>query len=108
MYDKPKSFPKDSVQTQREGKSLPQGDFEWRQCHKTGILATMWTDKKPIYVVSTGLRACATESVTVIHHNKVGQELVMPATLTVVRYNKCMGGVDMNDKMAKIDKSYQV
>ena len=99
-----KGFPKDLVKTQKEGKSLPQGEFEWRQCHKTGIVATRWADKKPIYFISNGLRAEASEPVTVVRHNKVGQELVVPAT-PVVKYNKCMGGVDMNDKMAKIDKS---
>jgi hypothetical protein len=43
--------------------------------------------------------------VTVTRRNKEGEKLVVAATPTVVEYNKRMGGVDLNDKMAKVDKS---
>ena len=61
-------------------------------------------DRKPIYLLSNGLRAEASAPVTVIRHNKKGEELVIPATPSVKMYNMFMGGVDLNDKMAKLDK----
>jgi hypothetical protein len=100
-----KQFPKQLVKLGAEARALAQGDSEWLQCHTTGIVATRWTDKKPIYFLSNGLRAESTEPMTVTRRNKQGEKLTVPAPPTVVAYNQRMGGVDLNDKMARLDRS---
>ena len=100
-----KGFPKQLVKSKAEGRKLKQGDFEWVRCHTTGIVATRWMDKKPIYFLSNGLAPESSTPLTVKRVTKTGEKKEVPATPSVVVYNKKMGGVDLNDKMAKIDKS---
>ena len=100
-----KGYPKEIVKTQAESRALQQGDFQWVQCQNTGIVATRWTDKKPIYFLTNGYRAEATEPLTVKRRGTKGEELHVPATPSVIAYNKYMGGVDLNDKMARLDKN---
>lgn len=96
-----KHFPQDII----DKKDLTQGNFVWKQCQTTGIVATRWTDKRPIYLLSNGCKPTTSEPIFVKRHNKRGEVLQVPATPSVVLYNKYMGGVDLNDKMAKLDKS---
>lgn len=98
-------YPKDLIKTKAEARRLEQGQSEWLQCHNTGMVATRWMDKKPIYFMSNGYRCESQPPVTVVRHNKQGEELVVPATPTVVAYNKHIGEVDLNDKMGRVDKS---
>ena len=100
-----KMFPKEIVKSASDARKLEQGNVEWLQCHNTGVVATRWTDKKPIYFVSNGLRAEATAPLNVARRNKKGDKLAVVAPPTVVQYNRFMGGVDHNDRMAKLDKS---
>lgn len=44
-------FPEELVTRRGEEQ---QGSYEWLQCQTTGILATRWVDKLPVYFVSTG------------------------------------------------------
>ena len=94
-------FPKELI---KKANLCKQGDFEWQQCSNTSILATRWCDRRPIYFLSTCFIPEHDEC-NVIRHDKRGNELVVKATPAVVEYNKMMGGVDINDKMAKMDKS---
>ena len=98
-------FPRDIVKSGRDARNLAQGSYEWKQCQNTGFIATRWTDKKPIYFLTSGLVAETSEPLAVERRNKEGQKLIVAATPSVVMYNKHMGGVDHNDKMARLDKS---
>lgn len=100
-----KGFPKAIVKSAPEARRLDQGDSEWLQCQTTGITATRWTDKKPIYFVSNLAAPRSSTELTVTRHNKKGDSLDVPAPPCVVLYNKFMGGVDLNDKMARLDRS---
>lgn len=100
-----KGFPKQLVKTKAEARKLTQGQFEWVQCQKTGLVATRWMDKKAIYFLSNGLMPEASTPVTVTRVTKIGEKKEVAATPVVVQYNRMMGGVDLNDKMAKLDKS---
>lgn len=97
-----KHFPKELI----DKKDKEQGRSEWRQCKVTGIVATRWTDKRPIYFLSNGcVPEVSGDSLTVKRRNKKGETLEVRAPPSVVLYNQKMGGVDLNDKMAKLDKS---
>ena len=100
-----KNFPKEIIKSGSDARHLEPGNTEWLQCHNTGIVATRWTDKKPIYFLSNGLVAQSAQPLSVSRRNKQGDKLAVPAPPTVVAYNQFMGGVDHNDKMAKLDKS---
>ncbi|XP_067950472.1 piggyBac transposable element-derived protein 4-like [Watersipora subatra] len=100
-----KEYPKQLIATKAEARRLEQGDSKWLQCAKTGIVATRWNDKKPIYFLSNYVRAELSEPPTVIRRNKKGEKLTVKATPSVIVYNQMMGGVDLNDKMAILDRS---
>ena len=68
-------------------------------------MATRWTDKRTIYFLSNGYKCESVEPVTVSRHNKEDEKLVVAASPTVVGYNQFMDGVDLNDKIAKLDQS---
>lgn len=95
-------FPKQLIKKESECKI--QGESEWLQCSKTGIVATRWTDKRPIYFLSNA-HVASYPDCTVQRTDKKGNKLTVPATPSVVEYNKYMGGVDLNDKMSRLDKS---
>lgn len=97
-----KYFPKEIIKPKKQCKT--PGESEYRQCQRTGIVATRWVDKAPIYFLSNA-HVAVREGLTVTRTNKTGESLEVPATPTVVEYNKYMGGVDHNDKMTKMDKS---
>lgn len=97
-----KYFPKELVKAKRECK-VP-GESEWRMCKKTGLVATRWVDKSPIYFLSNA-HLPEREGITVLRTTKTGERVEVKATPSVVEYNKYMGGVDHNDKMTRIDKS---
>lgn len=42
-----KGFPKELIKNGKDARCLPQWNFEWAQCHETGIVATRWMDKNP-------------------------------------------------------------
>lgn len=100
-----RGFPKSIVVSKGEGRKLKQGDFKWVQCQTTGIVATRWTDKKPIYFLSNAVVPETNDPITVTRVTKTGEKIQVAATPSVCVYNRCMGGVDLNDKMAKLDKS---
>jgi hypothetical protein len=69
-----------------------------------GILATVWCDKRPIHFLSS-IHVAEKEGSTVSRKDGRGRRLHVTAPPTVIEYNKFMGGVDLNDKMTKLDKS---
>ena len=93
-------FPKD---LKVRGKGT-QGESEWMQCANTGILATRWCDKKPIYFLSN-IHLAERDGLAIRRHNKKGEAIMVNCTPTVHQYNQYMGAVDHNDKMCRIDKS---
>ena len=95
-----KGFPKHLKVT---GKGT-QGESEWMQCANTGILATRWCDKKPIYFLSN-IHMAELDGLVIRRHNKKGEAIMVNCTPTVHQYNQYMGAVDYNDKMCRIDKS---
>ena len=68
------------------------------------MVATRWTDRSPIYFLSNA-HVPEVEGLTVLRHDKKGNELQVNATPSVKEYNAFMGGVDLNDKMTRLDKS---
>ena len=93
-------FPKQLKSTGRS----QQGEYDWLQCQKTGILATRWCDKRDIYFLSNHVIA-EVDNLVIKRHNKVGNSINVPCTPTVVEYNRYMGAVDFNDKMCRLDKT---
>ena len=81
-----------------------QGEFDWLQCQRTGMLATQWHDKKVIYFLSN-FHVPEYDGLTLRRHNKKGENVSVACTPTVYEYNKYMGAVDLNDKMCRIDRS---
>ena len=97
-----KFFPTQLVKPKSQCK-VP-GESEWVQCKKSGIVATRWVDKSPIYFLSNA-HVAAVDGITVSRTTNPGTTVLVPATPTVVEYNKFMGGVDQNDKMTRMDKA---
>ena len=65
-------FPKDPKVT---GKGT-QGESEWMQCANTGILATRWCDKKPIYLLSN-IHMAERNGLAIRRHNKKGEAIMV-------------------------------
>ncbi len=96
-----RGFPREIVPA--HNRDLQRGDTRWRQDHSTGIVAHVWMDNKPIYLLSTIHPADFME--VVIRHDNRGNALEIDAPTSVVDYNQKMGGVDLNDKMTGLSKS---
>ena len=96
-----KGFPKTLIDQSRKSE---QGSYQWQQCQTTGIVATRWMDKRPIYFVLTGLLPEDADCF-VTRHDKAGKDLRVKCIPAVQTYNAMMGGVDVSDKMARLDKS---
>ncbi len=75
-------FPKD---LKVRGKGT-QGESEWMQCANTGILATQWCDKKPIYFLSN-IHVAERDGLAIRRHNKKGEAIMVNCTPTVHQYN---------------------
>ena len=97
-----KYFPKEIIKPKKECRE--QSASEWRRCSKTGIVATRWTDRSPIYFLSNA-HLPYHDDCTVERTEKSGSKVTVDATPSVKEYNEFMGGVDLNDKMCKLDKS---
>lgn len=69
------------------------------------MTATRWTDKRSIYFLTSGCVPEASNPLTIRRQKKNGEAIEVPAPPSVIMYNQKMGGVDLNDKMAKLDKS---
>ena len=102
-----------TVQTNRIGfptslitkkSAVQRGESKWLQCKNTGIIATMWCDNKPIYFLTT-IHVAESDGLEVSRRDKRGNKQPVPCTPCVSEYNKNMGGVDVNDKMTRLDKS---
>ena len=85
-------------------KELERGTHLWRLDHSSGILAVTWQDQKPISFMSS-IHQPSDEPANVRRHTKQGVALQISAPTCVVDYNEKMGGVDLNDRMTKLDKS---
>ena len=46
-------YPSDIVKTNAETQQLPRGSSDWRQCQDSGMLVTVWKDKRMVYFLST-------------------------------------------------------
>ena len=71
---------------------------------ETGIVASRWTDRSPIYFLSNA-HLPHHDDCTVERTEKSGAKVTVDATPSVKEYNEFMGGVDLNNKMCKLDKS---
>ena len=73
---------------------LERGDCVFRQCGN--VVATVWHDKKLVYVMSTQTNPVTT---TCQRKEKDGTIKTVSIPLCTSRYNKNMGGVDRADQM---------
>ena len=97
-------FPREMVRDKAQANRMERGDLEWRVEQESGLVATAWKDNRIVYYLSS-IHSPEEAGLTVIRRNKQGDALDIRATPSVADYNKYMGGVDLNDKMTKIDKS---
>lgn len=104
-----KGFPKTLIDPSQRNE---QGSSQWQQCQTSAIEATRWMDKRHIYFVSTGLLSEHDDSF-VTRHDKAGKDVRVKCTPAVQMYytelyyqdNAMIGGVDVSDKMARLNKS---
>ena len=76
------------------------GDLERGEattCQKGNLVASVWKDKKLVYVMSTN---CQPEGATSVQRrNRDGSVQQVPCPPSVVEYNRYMGGVDKADQL---------
>ena len=85
-------------------RALQCRDSQWRQDHNSGMVATVWMDRKPIYFPSN-IHVAEDPYTFVVRHDQKGNDLIVTAPPCVLDYNENMGGIDLNDKMTGIDES---
>ena len=85
-------------------RALPHGDSQWRQDHNSGMVVTVWMDRKPIYFLSN-IHVAEDPYIFVVKHGQKGNDLIFTTPPCVLDYNKNMGSVAFNDKMTGIDRS---
>ena len=66
-------------------------------CQRGNVVASVWRDRKLVYVMSTN--SDSEGSTTVQRKERDGSAQMIPCPPNVVAYNKYMGGVDRSDQL---------
>ena len=68
------------------------------------MVATKWVDRRPIYFLSS-IHQAEESHLSITRRGPGGEPQELPCPPVVKEYNRWMGGVDLNDQMAHIDRS---
>ena len=81
----------------KKGEQLDRGDYHYLTSN--GISVVKWMDKKEVFVTSNYFDPEVSEEVT--RGDKDGSRIRITCPLSIVQYNKYMGGVDLSDQKTK-------
>jgi len=81
----------------QEKKVMTQGEHQFWQTDN--LVATIWQDKRPVYLLSTCCKATGNDSVS--RQGKERKAQLVPCPPSVKLYTSKMGGVDRSDRMVR-------
>ena len=89
-------------------RAIQHGDSQWRKDHNSGMVVTVWMDRKPIYFLGN-IHIAEDPYTFVVRHDQKGNDLIFTAPPCVLDYNKNMGGTDMGiDRSRKLTDGHTI